>query len=99
MIEIQWLSESIEEAKKISRTLVDEGLVACANILPGITSIYVWGKHVEESEEIMCLFKAPEENYDEIEAIIVDQCSYDMPAITKKEVEGYEPYVKWVNEG
>ena len=38
-----------ETAKKIARELVDGGLVACANIVPAIISIYFWKDKVEES--------------------------------------------------
>jgi periplasmic divalent cation tolerance protein len=47
---------SAAEAEHIGNTLVDRGLAACVNILPGMTSIYVWeGKRQRESEAAMII--------------------------------------------
>ena len=49
-------ASSEEEATKIARSLVDTGLAACANILPGVKSIFRWqGKVLEETELLVIL--------------------------------------------
>ena len=48
---------SKDEALHIGRTLVTEGLVACANVLPGMQSIYRWQGAVEEAEETVLIAK------------------------------------------
>ena len=50
------------EAFKISQTLVDEHLVACANILPGMISIYRWKDNVEQSQEVLLFLKTTKAN-------------------------------------
>ncbi|MBN2704033.1 MAG: divalent-cation tolerance protein CutA [Pontiellaceae bacterium] len=35
-------AKDAEEARRIARTVVDERLAACANLLGGIESIYCW---------------------------------------------------------
>ena len=39
-----------ERATSMARVLVDEGLAACVNVVPGVRSIYVWDGKVQEDE-------------------------------------------------
>ena len=48
-----------ETARTIASTLLDEGLIACANILGPIESVYVWQGRVESAQESAALFKQP----------------------------------------
>jgi periplasmic divalent cation tolerance protein len=47
---------SPEEAERVGTALVDTGLAACVNIIPGMTAIYVWeGKRQREQETVMII--------------------------------------------
>lgn len=46
-----------DSARKVANALLDEGLVACANIMPGMHSLFVWNGVREEGEEVGVLFK------------------------------------------
>ena len=46
-----------ERATSMARALVDEGLAACVNIIPGVRSIYRWDGKVQEEDEVLCLIK------------------------------------------
>lgn len=47
---------SVAEAERIGGVLVETGLAACVNVLPGMTSIYVWeGKLTRDSEAAMVI--------------------------------------------
>lgn len=46
---------SKEEASKIGRAVVEDRLAACANVLPGITSMYWWEGAVQENGEVALL--------------------------------------------
>jgi periplasmic divalent cation tolerance protein len=47
---------SVAEAERIGGALVDRGLAACVNILPGMTAIYVWeGKRQSDTEAAMII--------------------------------------------
>lgn len=98
-IEIQWTSGSLDEARKISRYLVQEGYVACAQIIPWIESIFIWNKQLETSQESKIFFKAHINNYENILEIIKKNCTYEVPEVTYRYIDGgNEEYLSWVRE-
>ncbi len=98
-IEIHWTSGSIDEARKISRHLVHERLVACAQIVPWIESIYMWDNKLETAQESKVIFKARAESYDQIRDYIKQNCSYQVPEILKFAIEGgNREYLDWMND-
>jgi len=86
-----------EQAKKVARVLVEEKLIACANILPAHSAIYEWeGKIVEESEVIM-LAKTISENFMAVEKRICGLHSYETPCVLEVALENIAPeFAKWV---
>jgi periplasmic divalent cation tolerance protein len=46
-----------ERATSLARALVDEGLAACVNVVPGVRSVYQWDGRLQEDEEVLCLIK------------------------------------------
>ena len=92
MIEIQWFAADEQEAKKICQSLVKRRLVACANLVHNVTSIHIWHEQLEESEEVLCILKAPDDNFGEIKDFIEEHCSYDVPAILKLDVQVNKAY-------
>lgn len=98
-IEIQWTSGSIDEARKISRYLVQEKYVACAQIIPWIESIFTWNAQLETAQESKILFKTRLEHFDAIKKIILDNCKYEVPEITYMHIEGgHEEYLNWISD-
>lgn len=88
-----------ETAKKIARELVDNSLVACANILPSITSIYFWKDKVEESAEVLALFKLTANRFDEFQTRLRALHPYDVPEIIRLDIaEGSPDYLRWISE-
>lgn len=98
-IEIHWTSGSIDEARKISRYLVQERYVACAQIVPWIESIYMWNNQLETTQESKIVMKTRRENYEEIKTIILENCKYQVPEITFQSIDGGNPeYMDWLLE-
>ncbi len=90
-----------EEAPKIGRTVVEERLAACVNILPAVRSIYTWKGNVEDDEEAMMLFKTTDERVLALTARIRALHSYEVPEIvtvTVNDQEGNPDYLAWVRE-
>jgi len=87
-----------EEARRISMTLVEEKLIACANSFP-VNSIYTWQGKVEDEKEIMLLCKTRENNLDAIISRVKDLHSYEVPEIIALPIiGGSKDYLDWVDE-
>lgn len=90
---------SDEEAQKIGRMLVEEGLVACANIIPAVRSIFRWEGQVTEEQEALLILKSVSEAFDSLEAKVKAHHSYDVPEIIALPIQtGSESYMEWVRE-
>lgn len=98
-IEIHWTSGSLDEARRVSRYLVQERLVACAQIIPWIESNYMWNNQLETSQESKITFKTLLEHYDEVKKVIERNCKYEVPEITWMKIDGgNQSYLQWLEE-
>jgi periplasmic divalent cation tolerance protein len=90
---------TLEEAETLARGIVEAKLAACVQILPGMTSVYVWEGKVQKQNEHLLLLKTTNEKYAEVEKFITENHSYDVPEIVAVESTNVaEPYRKWVEE-
>jgi periplasmic divalent cation tolerance protein len=90
---------SEEEAVLIARTVVEEKLAACANIIPSIRSIYRWQGKVEDESESLIFIKTRSDSVEALIARIKELHTYDVPDIIAIPIEkGYQPYLDWVVE-
>ena len=84
-------------AAAIARYLVEHGLAACVNCLPGVKSLYRWQGAVEEAGEISLSIKTTRRRYAELEAAIKSMHPYQVPEIIALPVEcGWQPYLDWI---
>lgn len=89
---------SMDEAKSIGRTLVEERLAACANIFP-ITSIFRWKDNIEEAGEFGIIVKTRTDKVKYIENRVRQIHSYEVPCIVSFKIgSGSEDYLKWIEE-
>lgn len=70
------------DAARVANVLLDEGLIACANIMPAMQSLYVWNAERGESRECGVLFKTAARRLGAVIARIEALHPYDTPAIT-----------------
>ncbi len=86
-----------EKAGEVARRLVEEKLAACANILPGLQSIYTWEGSVTEASEVLCLFKVTRDGYPALARRLAELHPYEVPEIIGLSVaEGLPAYLGWV---
>src|SRR5687768_10252208 len=96
MIQITYtLVETLEDAKKIAKALVQEKLAACVNIFPGVLSVYEWKGKLEESGELGLLIKCSLNSKERMLIRLNELHPYELPAISSFEVETAVEYEAW----
>jgi periplasmic divalent cation tolerance protein len=87
------------DASALARTLVDERLAACVNILPVMTSVYRWKGAVEEGREQLLLMKTTADRLAALEVRLHQLHPYDLPEFLVVEASGGSAaYLAWVAE-
>lgn len=98
-IHIYWTSAHFEEAKKISKELLEKKWIACANIFPEIFSLYHWKGQIQEDREVKVIFKTHRDFFEKIHKYILKNASYEVPEIAAFSVlEANPAYVKWLEK-
>ena len=88
-----------DEAERIGRTVVEERLAACVNILGPVRSIYRWQGRIETADETAAIFKTSQSQADTLVERIAGLHSYDVPCIVAWPIEKVLPgYSEWVED-
>lgn len=98
-IEMHWTSATLDEAKKVAQYLVQSHLVACAQIIPSIESIYIWNDSLETAHESKVVLKTLRQHSDAIIEIICQMSSYQVPEVLIFTiVDGHQGYLEWLRK-
>lgn len=93
--------EDKKEAKNIAKKLLNKKLIACANIIDKMQSIYVWppdSSEIQEAKETILLLKTLKENFSEINQEILEMHSYEIPCIFSIDIDEVDNnFLSWVN--
>jgi periplasmic divalent cation tolerance protein len=88
-----------ETAWRICNQLVSEKFAACANILPGVESIYRWKENIESGNETLVFFKLSEDRQSAFQEKLRSLHPYEVPEIIFVPVSsGLPEYLGWVVE-
>lgn len=86
-----------DAAGDIARALVEDGLAACVNRLPGVVSNFRWEGRVEEERETLLLIKSTPERLEALSARIRALHPYELPEVVAVPVSGgLAAYLDWV---
>jgi periplasmic divalent cation tolerance protein len=86
-----------EIAWKISREAVEEGLAACATLIPEAKSIYRWKGKIETANETAVFFKTTDTQFDALRIFVLKEHPYEVPEFVAWPVaEGSPEYLSWV---
>jgi periplasmic divalent cation tolerance protein len=86
-----------EDATKIVRSLLRKRLIACANIVGPVSSVFWWKGKIEEENEFLVLMKSHKNLFERISEKITKIHSYDVPEIIALSLrEGSQPYLDWL---
>jgi periplasmic divalent cation tolerance protein len=88
---------TVEVATRIAEALVGEGLAACVNVLPEVTSIYRWKGAVERERELLCVIKSRAARFEALRARVVSLHPYELPEVIALPIAfGHAPYLEWL---
>ena len=86
-----------KEASKIAKFLVKNKLVACANIINNVDSIFLWKKKVKKAKEVLIVGKTMKKNIQKIIKNVKKIHSYEIPCIIFFDIKnGNNKFLKWI---
>ena len=92
-----WPAEA--DAAPFARTLVEERLAACVNVLPPMRSIYRWEGAVEETTERQLIIKTTAVRVEALKARLSTLHPYDVPeCLVIPITSGSDDYLRWLSE-
>lgn len=86
-----------EKAFSAAHALLEEYLIACANVSAELTSLYRWEGKIQQETEVVLIAKTPKEKVDAAIARLKELHPYELPAILAWPAEqGFAPFMRWV---
>ena len=87
-----------KEATKIARGLLEAKLIACANIIDRVQSLFWWQGKIDSSKEVLLILKTKKSLFKKIVAQVKSLHSYQTPEIIALAiVRGSEDYLNWIS--
>lgn len=87
-----------EEATKIVRCLLEEKLIACANIVGPIASLFWWEEKIDETSEFLVIMKSQSKLFGKISRKVREMHSYEVPELIAFHIErGLPTYLNWID--
>lgn len=88
-----------DTARALARTLVEERLAACGNVIPGVVSVYRWQGAVQEQGEALLVLKTSREAVERLSARVAELHPYEVPEVLALDVDyGNRPYLEWLGD-
>ncbi|MCX5737712.1 MAG: divalent-cation tolerance protein CutA [Proteobacteria bacterium] len=85
-------------ALRIARALVEERLAACANLVPGVRSIYRFRGVVEDEREVLLVIKTCADRIEALAERLRALHPYEVPElVVMPTAGGLAPYLDWVS--
>ena len=86
-----------EAAAELAKAVVGEKLAACANIVPGLRSVYRWQGKVQDESEVLVFLKTRRDRFAQLRAKILELHPYEVPEVIAVSVDqGHEAYLDWI---
>ena len=92
-------AKDIVEAKTISDQLLEKKLIACANIIEGVQSVFWWQGKIDQAKETLIVLKSKQDLFKKIVKTVKAHHSYEVPEIIALPIiDGNPDYLKWIDE-
>ena len=87
-----------EEAEKITRNLLDQKLIACANMVGPVSSLFWWKEKISQEDEFLVLMKTRSDLFEKLATKIKQMHSYEVPEIIAVPIaKGEQSYLEWLS--
>ncbi len=87
-----------KEASKIVRRLLNERLIACANIVGPVSSLFWWEGKIDEASEFLVIMKSRKDLFKRLCERVKETHSYEVPEVLELPItEGLPSYLEWVS--
>jgi periplasmic divalent cation tolerance protein len=97
MIHVTTTCADLESARALASAAIGARLAACANITPGLVSLFHWQGQVAEEPEVQLTFKTVAACRDALVALIAAHHPYELPVITWERVETTPEVATWLD--
>jgi periplasmic divalent cation tolerance protein len=88
-----------DSAEAVAGHLVAEGLAACVNIVPGISSVYQWQGKIEQDDELLLIIKTHVQRLAALTKAVQAVHPYELPEVVAVPItEGLDGYLNWIDE-
>ena len=88
-----------KEAQKIASELLSEKLIACANMIEGVQSMFWWEGKIDSAKETLLVLKTKQSSFKKVEAKVRLLHSYKVPEIIALPIlAGSADYLKWIED-
>jgi periplasmic divalent cation tolerance protein len=89
---------SEEEAARVVRVLVEERLIACGNLIPGVRSLYRWEGQVTDAREVVAIMKTRKQDWAALISRLHELHSYSTPeCVAVRIAAGAPKYMAWLD--
>ncbi len=87
------------EAEKIAQTLLEEKLIACANIIHPVASFFFWKGKADTAEECLMVIKSRLDLFSSLVQRLKELHSYEVPEVLALPIIGASnEYIGWMDE-
>ncbi|WP_459852058.1 divalent-cation tolerance protein CutA [Humidesulfovibrio idahonensis] len=87
------------EAESLAHLAVEGRLAACANILPGMRSLYWWQGRLEQADEVVLILKTTEALVPALTEALTRAHSYDCPCVVALPIAAGNPdFLRWIED-
>lgn len=87
-----------EDAARVTRALVEERLIGCANLVPGVRSIYRWEGRIADEREVLAVMKARKQDWAALISRLHELHPYDTPeCLAVRIASGAPKYLEWLD--
>lgn len=88
---------SPEKAAEVAKTLVEEGLAACVNLVGPVRSLYRWKGELCDDAETLAIIKSTSERFEAMKTRLVALHPYEVAEVIAFPIDaGHAPYLAWV---